>query len=43
MTSYHADIPDSVEGGPGGTICSQGVVVSPSKLHGLTGGHEVVA
>jgi hypothetical protein len=28
---------------PGGIVCGQGVAVPPSKLHGLTRGHEVVA
>jgi hypothetical protein len=28
---------------PGGVVCGQGVAAPPSKLHGLTGGHEVVA
>jgi hypothetical protein len=37
-----ADIPNSVKNGSGSIIGSQGVAVSPSKLHGLTGGHEVV-
>jgi hypothetical protein len=38
-----ADIPDFVEGSSGSIVSSQGVVASPSKLHGLTGGHEAVA
>ena len=43
MAAYNgADIPDSVEGGSGSIVSSQGVAASPSKLHGLTGGHEAV-
>jgi hypothetical protein len=35
--------PDSIEGFSGGIIGSQGVVATPSKLHGLTGGgHEAM-
>jgi hypothetical protein len=43
-TAYnYADIPDSVEDDAGSIVCSQGVAVSPSKLHGLVRGHEAVA
>jgi hypothetical protein len=38
-----ADILDSVEGGSVSIVSSQGVAMSPSKLHGLTRGHEEVA
>jgi hypothetical protein len=38
-----ADIPDSVEGGSKSIVSNQGVIASPSKLHGLTKGHEAVA
>jgi hypothetical protein len=37
------DIPDSIKDDPESIVSSQGVAVSPSKLHGLTGGHEAVA
>jgi hypothetical protein len=35
--------PRLCEGGSGGIVYCQGVAASPSKLHGLTGGHEAVA
>jgi hypothetical protein len=38
-----AHIPDSVEGSSGSIVSSQGVAPPPSKLHGLTRGHEAVA
>jgi hypothetical protein len=38
-----ANISDSIEGFSGGIIGIQGFVVTPSKLHGLTGGHEAMA
>jgi hypothetical protein len=34
---------DSIEGDSGGIVGSQGVVVIPYKLHGLTRGHEAMA
>jgi hypothetical protein len=37
------DISDSVEGGSGSIVSSQGVAATPSKLHGLTRGHEAMA
>jgi hypothetical protein len=37
------DIPDTVEGGSGSVVSSQGVAATPSKLHSLTRGHEAVA
>jgi hypothetical protein len=37
-----ANVPDSIEGDSGGIVSSQGVVAAPSKLHGLTGGHEAM-
>jgi hypothetical protein len=43
-TAYNcADIPDFVEGGSRSIVSSQGVAASPSKLHGLIGGHKAVA
>jgi hypothetical protein len=37
------DVPDSIEGDPRSIVSSQGVVATPSKLHGLTRGHEAMA
>jgi hypothetical protein len=38
-----ADISDSIESGSGSIVSSQIVAAPPSKLHGLTRGHEAVA
>jgi hypothetical protein len=38
-----ANIPDSIKGVSGGVVSSQGVVATPSKLHGFTRSHEAVA
>jgi hypothetical protein len=38
-----ANVSDSIEGISGGVVGSQGVVATPSKLHGLTRGHEAMA
>jgi hypothetical protein len=38
-----ANIPDSIKGVSGGIVSSQGVVATPSKLHGFTRIHEAVA
>jgi hypothetical protein len=38
-----ANIPDSIKGVSGGVVSSQGVVATPSKLHGFTRGHEAMA
>jgi hypothetical protein len=38
-----ANILDSIEGISGGVVGSQGAVATPSKLHGLTRGHEAMA
>jgi hypothetical protein len=44
MTAHGcSDVPDSIEGDSGGIVSSQGVVATPSKLYGLTGGHEAMA
>jgi hypothetical protein len=37
------NVPDSIEGISGGVVGSQGVATTPSKLHGLTRGHEAMA
>ena len=38
-----ANIPNSIKGVSGGVVGSQGVIVTPSKLHGITRSHEAVA
>jgi hypothetical protein len=38
-----ANIPDSIKGVSGGVVSSQGVIATPSKLHGITRSHEAVA
>jgi hypothetical protein len=43
-TAYDcADVPNSIEGDPMSIVSSQGVVATPSKFHGLNGGHEAMA
>jgi hypothetical protein len=38
-----ANIPYSIKGVSGGVVSSQGVIATPSKLHGVTRSHEAVA
>jgi hypothetical protein len=38
-----ANIPDSIKGVSEGVVSSQGVIVTPSKLHCITRSHEAVA
>jgi hypothetical protein len=38
-----ANIPESIKGVSGGIVSSQGVIATPSKLHGITRSHEAVA
>jgi hypothetical protein len=38
-----ANIPDSIKGVSRGVVSSQGVIATPSKLHGVTRSHEAVA
>jgi hypothetical protein len=38
-----ANILDSIKGVSGGVVSSQGVIATPSKLHGITRSHEAVA
>jgi hypothetical protein len=38
-----ANIPDSIKGVSEGVVSSQGVIVTPSKLHDITRSHEAVA
>jgi hypothetical protein len=38
-----ANIQDSIKGVSGGVVSSQGVVATPSKLHGFTRSHEAMA
>jgi hypothetical protein len=38
-----ANIPDSIKGVSRGVVSSQGVIATPSKLHGITRSREVVA
>jgi hypothetical protein len=43
MAAYNCtDILDTVAGGSGSVVSSQGFAATPSKLHSLTRGHEVV-
>jgi hypothetical protein len=44
-TAAHSctEVPDSIEGNSGSIVSGQGVVATPSKLHGLTRGHEAMA
>jgi hypothetical protein len=37
-----ANIPNSVKGVTGGVVGSQGVIATPSKLHGITRSHEAM-
>jgi hypothetical protein len=39
----HANVPNSIKGVSGGVVGSQGVVTTPSKLHGFTRSHEEMA
>jgi hypothetical protein len=43
ITHGGANIPDSIKGVSGGVVSSQGVIATPSKLHGITRSHEAVA
>jgi hypothetical protein len=43
MPHGSANVPDSIKGVSGGVVSSQGVVATPSKLHGFTRSHEVMA
>jgi hypothetical protein len=38
-----ANVPDSIKGVSEGVVGSQGVVATPSKLHGFTRKHEAMA
>jgi hypothetical protein len=38
-----ANIPDTIKGVSRGIVSSQGVIATPSKLHGITRSHEAVA